>query len=31
MTDTSGDFTLTLREPQISYGLIDFYVEGLRG
>jgi hypothetical protein len=29
MTDTSGDFTLTLREPQISYGLIDFYVEGL--
>ncbi|MGA2737949.1 MAG: hypothetical protein ABSG65_10920 [Bryobacteraceae bacterium] len=29
MTDASGDFTLTLREPQISYGLVDVYVEGV--
>ncbi|MGA3044277.1 MAG: hypothetical protein ABSF54_26170 [Bryobacteraceae bacterium] len=29
MTDASGDFTLTLREPQLPYGPIDFYVEGL--
>ncbi len=29
MTDASGDFALTLREPQLPYGLIDFYVEGL--
>jgi hypothetical protein len=29
MTDASGDFTLTLRVPQLPYGVVDFYVEGL--